>query len=91
MPVSTYSVSFSAPGKNLAEVNNAPTTYGSVPPGMSPGQATALKQAVAAAITALGPTGSFSVDSNTSQLHGQSITVTASINSSTHTVSIVVG
>jgi hypothetical protein len=79
-------------GKNLAEANNQPSNWSSaVPAGMSPGQVSALKNAVAAAITALGATDSFPVSAHASQLHGVSITVTASFNPSTHTISIVVG
>jgi hypothetical protein len=91
LTVSTYSVSYSALGKNLAEANNAPGNYPAPPAGMSPGQVSALKNAVAAAITALGATDSFPVSAHASQLHNTTITVTASFNPSTHTISIVVG
>lgn len=86
----TYSVSFSAPGKTLLEAVNNPANWGSIPSGMGEGPVSALKQAVVNAIRALNPTDSFPTTGNASQLHGTTLSVVASINTSTHTVSVVI-
>ena len=90
MAVATYSVAFSATGKTLAEANNQPANWPAPPAGLSPGQASALKDAVAAAIKALSPTDSFPVSAHGSQLQGTTLNVAASLNFSTHTVSVVI-
>lgn len=91
MPVSTYSVGYSALGKNLADANNQPANWPAPPAGCSPGQVAALKTAVAASISALAPTDSFPVSAHPSQLHNTSLTVTASLSFSSHQISIVIG